>query len=108
MPNLKSMLITSQEKREGSLLSVEDKPSFPYGLKIEIDEDTAKKLGLTTMPSVGDFMNVIGRAEVVSVRKEENVGDDHGFSFSLQIQDLDVSQESLEKKASDVMYGGES
>ena len=95
-------------ERESSVFSVEDKPSYPHGIRLELDEETVAKLGLTDVPEVGDMMNVIGRAEVITVRKEEGRGDDHSFSITLQLQELDVSAESKEKMVSNVLYSGES
>jgi hypothetical protein len=105
MMGLKSLLTTSQEKREGSILSVEDKPSYPMGLRLELDEETVKKLGLSEMPDVGSFMHLLGKAEVIVVRKEEGRGDDHSFSMTLQLQDADLKPEASHSKVSNKLYG---
>lgn len=106
---MKSMMISEGEKRESSVLSVvDDKPSYPYGLKITLDPDTIAKLGLSDVPEVGAKMGIIGMAEVVAVNKVEGRGDVDSFSVELQIQDFDVKTESKESKASNMLYGGES
>ena len=99
--------MSSQEKREGSVLSVEDKPDYPSGLRIHLNEDTIAKLGLSEMPEVGAMMNIIGMAEVVNVSKEDGMGDVESFSISLQIQDLDVNEETKDQQVGNLLYGGE-
>jgi hypothetical protein len=106
MPGMKDLIITSGEKREGSILSVEDKPSYPPGLRIHLDEDTVKKLGLSMAPDVGKRVHVVAVGEVVSVSKEEGRGDDHSFSFSIQLQEVDLQPAGDDKKVSQAFYGG--
>lgn len=101
------MLISSQDKREGSVFSVEDKPSYPVGLKITLDEETVRKLGLSEAPDVGKKIELMAIGEVVSVNKEEGRGDEHSFSFSVQLQDVDLRPDSREKEVSGALYGGD-
>lgn len=104
---MKSMVISEGEKRENSVLSVADQPSYPHGLKLYLDPDTIAKLGISEAPEVGAKMGIMGIAEVVAVNKVEGRGDDDKFTIELQIQDLDVKGKSKEEKASNMLYGGE-
>lgn len=105
---LKSMVVSDMEKKESSILShVEDKPNYPYGLKITLDADTIEKLGLSDLPEVGSKVQIVAVAEVVNVRKDSEYGDVAKHSIELQIQDMEASPESVEKKASSVLYGGD-
>lgn len=108
MAGLKSLLITSGEKRENSVMSLEDKPSYPYGLKIHLDEETVKKLGISEAPEVGKKVQLMAIGEVVSVEKQEGRGDDHSFSMSVQLQDVDLQPSSRDQEVSNTLYGGES
>ena len=101
-------MIGPEEKKDNSVLSVvDDKPNYPYGLRITLDPDTIKKLGLTEMPDVGSMMALMAQAEVIAVNKIDAPGDEEKYSVELQIQDLDVKGESKEKKASSMLYGSE-
>lgn len=106
--NLKSLLKTSGEKRENSIMSVEDKPDYPHGLKIHLDEETVRKLGIPVAPDVGKKVQVMAIGEIVSVSKEEGRGDDHSFSMSIQLQDVDVQPQTIQERGAGVLYGGES
>ena len=107
MAGLKNLLISSGEKRENSIMSLEDKPSYPHGLKLHLDEDTVKKLGIAEAPEVGKKVQVMAIGEVVSVNKEEGRGDDHSFSMNVQLQDVDVQASSRDQEISDGLYGGD-
>lgn len=105
---MKSMIISDEDKRRNflekeSVLSVD---KYPYGLKINITPETAKKLGIMGTPKVGQMVSLLANAEVVSVHKDLEKSEDHGdISFELQITELDVK--GTGEDASSKLYGGE-
>lgn len=105
---MKDMMISEGEKRENSVLSVvDDKPSYPYGLRITLDPDTIKKLEMKEAPEIGAKMMIHGYAEVIAVNKIEGRGDVDSFTVELQIQNFDAKEESKESKASNMLYGSD-
>lgn len=96
------MKISEIEKKENASPSVLDQPNYPYGLRIHIDPETYKKLGLKDC-QVGDKLELEGYGVVMSVNAEEVKGDVKEYSVGIQITDLSVSKE--EKSAESVIYG---
>ena len=82
----------TSEKRSATLLadSVEaDTPEYPYGLRINLDDDSLKKLGITELPEVGTTMTLQAQVEVVSVSQHESDNGKHR-DMSLQITDMEL------------------
>lgn len=78
-----------EQKQEASDLAFE-KPLYPYGLSISLDDEALKKLGITELPDVDDRMTLTARVCVT------NVGDyasqsGSNKSVSLQIEAMDLS-----------------
>ena len=104
---LKSMKKTEEEKKEEASPSVMDRPSYPYGLKLHIDEDSYEKLGMADVPSVGDKFMILAKVEVTDVHQAEK-GDDRKYpSVGLQITDMAIKEKDEEKvkDAGQVLYG---
>jgi hypothetical protein len=80
-------------------------PDYPYGLQLQLDDETLTKLGLATLPKVGTAKTLIARVEVTSV----SVHDDKGTkrrSLSLQITECCLENETATRKpTADVLYG---
>ncbi|NYT45135.1 hypothetical protein H0A64_09905 [Alcaligenaceae bacterium] len=91
----------TSEKRSATLLAeVEaDTPEYPYGLRINLDDDSLKKLGITELPEVGTTMTLQARVEVVSVSQHES---DNGKHRDMSLQITDMTLEASNTK--DTMY----
>jgi len=98
------MKLSEMEKKEEAQDSVLERPNYPYGLRLHIDSETYKKLGLGEC-KIGEKLNVKGVGMVMSVSAEEVKGDEKEMSMSLQIVDLELSKEKSEKSAESVIYG---
>lgn len=96
------MKLSEMEKKESEVGSVLDKPSYPYGLRIYLDPESVKKLGLRDC-QVGHKMVLEAVVEVVSVNAEMVKGDEKDVSVGLQILEMDLESEE-EEKAEDVIY----
>lgn len=104
---LKDMRISDMEKKNNTLLSVvDDKPNYPYSLKLMLDSDTVAKLGLADLPDVGEKMQMLAVVEVVGVRKEGEVGDVGKYCLDLQIQQMDIKESEKDESVSGMLYGG--
>ena len=101
------MSISELEKKENSVESALDKPKYPYGLRLRIDQDTFKKLRLGK-PEIGATMLLSALVEVSEVSSEKMFGDDDNFSMELQITSMELTKNESDKENEnvvDVMYG---
>ena len=95
----KSMIIDAQEKKDDRVHSVlDDRPDYPYGLRITLDPSTLKKLEMGEVPEVGKKVMIMAVAEVIGVNKVKEVGDVDDHSVELQIQEMEVKQEGKEEE----------
>jgi hypothetical protein len=63
------------------------KSAYPYGLELTLEDDSLDKLGLDSLPDVGDTFEVHGIGEVIRV--SENASErDSSRSICLQITKL--------------------
>ena len=104
---LKSMKKTDQEKKEDATPSVVDQPSYPYGLRLHLDEDSYEKLGMESVPDVGATFTMLATVTVSDIHQSEK-GDDRKYTtMGLQITDMalkDVDKKAA-KDAGQVLYG---
>jgi hypothetical protein len=67
----------------------EDAPAYPYGLRIELSDESMKKLGLESLPTVGTKMEL--HAIVVVERASQNeTKEGKRQDMSLQITDMEL------------------
>lgn len=109
MPNLVNMKMDRKELEEkySSTPAEMDMPAYPYGLRVNLDEDAIDKLGLNKLPSPGKTMLLLARVDIVSVSDNENVqgGKTHRHrSVELQITDLALDKDSGD--AATTLYDG--
>ena len=108
---LKSMKIDEMEKKEDSKRSVLDRPDYPYGLELHIDERSFEKLGMTEAPDPGQMFMVVAKASVPEVHKSKHANGKDNIHFRLQIQDMDLKpheekeQDQDQKNTETVLYG---
>jgi hypothetical protein len=63
-----SMKRTAKEKKARDTLSVPNhSDDVPYGLHVSLDHDSLDKLGVKTLPKVGDKLHLQAHAHVASV-----------------------------------------
>jgi len=84
-----------------------EQPRYPWGLGINLDEESITKLGITELPTVGDPKMIVAYVDVTETREEDSVGGKKRRNIRLQITDM-----SLEKKVKPnklkTLYGDES
>jgi hypothetical protein len=93
MAKLIDMKITKAERKanEPKPCSDGDGPIYPWGLRLDLNNDTLKKLGMKDLPKVGADMIVTARACVVGVRSSERENHEDR-SVELQIEKLSVER----------------
>lgn len=85
---LVNMKASAEESQEYGMES----PEYPYGLSIDLDDDSLEKLGITALPKVGAEMMVTARCVVKSVSSSQMQGGDQESRVCLQITDMEIGQ----------------
>ena len=105
------MSVSTEEKKEMAEHSVvRDVEKYPYGLRLHLDSNSYKKLGISEVPTVGDKVAILAYAEVCDVHQNKYEGDEKQVSIGLQITDMEIKEkENDEDKRStaDKLYGSD-
>ena len=88
---LRDMKLSRAEKVEEVTHDTSDIPDYPWGLRLNLDQDAIDKLGID-LPSVGDSFFVVALAKVRSVSEHES-DDRKTQDISLQIEQLSLDGE---------------
>jgi len=99
---------TGTESVEGEDGKVETRDDYPWGLRISLNGDALKKLGID-LPKVGEMLAIGGLAKVCAVSTREHEGGESHSNVELQITDLgmEASDATPPKTAADTLYGAE-
>lgn len=100
--SLVSMALTAEESTAYNspvAASPGDAPKYPYGLCLELNDETLKKLGITTLPAVGSTVLIMAHATVQSVSASQQVDGDKEQRTSLQITEMALSAPTTEDAA---------
>lgn len=90
-----SLKLTQKEaKKRDEPPTLADRPKFPFGSQIHLENEVLDKLGMKTLPKVGATMEIMAKVEVTSVHSSERAGGGKDRSVGLQITDLGVSKAS--------------
>lgn len=77
-----------------------DQPAYPYGLRIDLNDETLAKLGVTELPAVGTTMKLMALVEVTSASQYESK-DGKDRTICLQITDMAVDSGAAPAARSD-------
>lgn len=103
--NMKIDQKAREEKYQESALV--ERPAYPWGLSVNLDEETIEKLGLE-LPEVGKDLMLVARVNVTSVSANETKGTGTNRSIGLQITDMCLEVDGGEGgSAADRLYGKE-
>lgn len=89
---LKDLKITKKEAKEVNKsigLADSDQERYPYGLRLDLNNDTLDKLGIDKLPAVGAVITFEAKAKVVGSRQSATEGSENR-SIELQITHLDL------------------
>lgn len=100
--NLK--LSPAEAKEETNPDPDDQRPLYPYGLCLYLDQDTLTKLGLTADIKIGTVLAVSGSATVQGTSRRQTQGGEDYASVDLQITDLGLDG-AVKKSAAELMYG---
>ena len=89
--NMVNMKTSSEEAKECCEPVGCDAPEYPYGLCIDLNDDSLDKLGITALPAVGTVVTIQAQAIVTATSSNSRQGGDQEMRASLQITDMAVT-----------------
>lgn len=95
--NLVNMKSPPREKPEGDCCDPSKEPAYPWGLRVSLNDDSLKQLGLTERPKVGTLMQLMAIVEVVSTSAYESK--EGGDTSNVELQITDMGLEAVKKQA---------
>lgn len=88
--------------KDSSLVSPVEQDEYPWGLRIVLDNDTLKKLGIAQLPAIDSEHKLVALACVVGITMNESAGDDEPTrSITLQIEQLALAPAKEEDDSQD-------
>lgn len=98
-----NMKMSSPEAQE-YLMAEPEKREYPYGLTLQLEEESLAKLGIKDLPAPGTIMTFTAKAVVERVLQS---ADDKKAERCLSLQITDMAVDGASKPdAAAVMYGG--
>lgn len=106
MVNMKMSREAAKEYTLGA--EVNDEPQYPYGLRLDLNDDSLEKLGITALPKVGTEMTITAKVKVTSVSAYDSQGGAPEQNVCLQITDMEIGNSQVERNnsAANALYGG--
>lgn len=101
---LQSMKMTKEDRKMETPAMLSEKPEYPYGLCLRLDNATMKKLGMSSLPDVGSILMISAKAEVVSVSERDSAYGGEDRNCELQITEMNIEGASNDKAAKS-LYG---
>jgi len=89
MEKMISLKVKNKEKLKtaGVAISKPSEPQYPYGTRLELNEETLEKLGIEDA-DVGDVFEITAKAKVVSASESKYENEKARQNMCLQITDL--------------------
>lgn len=105
---MKSMALSKQERKPQTMKGLTDRPKYPWGLEVRLDQATLAKLGKHAADfTVGDDVRIVAKADVVSVSSEETRGAKKREAVTLQITAMEVDGDDYSKAMGEALKKGE-
>lgn len=106
---LTSLKITKKEmqQREKDMqvsIGSSDGERYPYGTRLDLDNDTLEKMGIKTLPPVGSTMMIEAKVTVIGSRQSATK-ERTNRSLELQITDMELEADEDEVGESEMTRG---
>jgi len=106
---LTNMAVTAAERKEkekhwNKPCSSMGGDKYPYGLTVNLEEESLDKLGLNTLPQAGDTMTLTAKVKVRSVESRDS-DDGKRRSVSLQITSMELEGGSAKEAVDKALKG---
>jgi len=98
------MKLSKKDQKQYEPAEVEA-PKYPYGLTLHLNNETLEKLGIKTLPKVGQEVVLQGVGNVTSVSENERSGQEKYRDVSIQITGLGVAPKKKKADVSKTLYG---
>lgn len=88
------MKLPEAGKDETAIGAVEgmDSPEYPYGLRLSLDSESLKKLGMGELPAIDAEFKLVSLVCVVGVSQNDSQGSEEPYrSVDLQIEMMELS-----------------
>lgn len=89
---MKNMALTKEEQKRTSGETAVNKPKYPYGLEVRLDDESLTKLGIKELPEVGMKLMLEAKVVVESVSQEDKATGKPRRHVGLQITDMSLSE----------------
>ncbi len=100
---MQDMKLSPEESAEQGSTVMAEKPDYPYGLKLSLDEESLSKLGLVN-PIVGQRIMIQAYADVCCVSAYQDQGSEMEMKADLQITDM-AAQKMSGNDVQSKLYG---
>lgn len=102
---LQNMKLSKEEAQEMMPKTAEapDAPTYPYGLRLDLNDEVLKKLKLGSLPEIGAKLNLQAVVEVCAMSASDSKEGGKYRSLCLQITDMGLEKDR--KNVSEVLYG---
>jgi len=101
---------TTVQAKNATMLAEVEQAEYPYGLRIRLDNDSLKKLGISELPAIDSEHKLVALVCVIGLNMNENAGEgEPNRSVELQIEQMTLSPAKEEDEATDtakVMFPG--
>lgn len=96
---LADMKMSKAQSKERMAVPTSLYEEYPYGLRLSLDSDAMKKLGLSAKNfDVKDAVTIVATGRVVSMSSSQSAGDkQERSSLDIQIEKLEVSKKTASK-----------
>jgi hypothetical protein len=89
---MRDMKRTKTEKKKENVALVGPEDSYPYGLRLTLDGEQLKKLGLDTLPKVGKTITLHAKAKVIGARETSRSDGTQDRSLEIQLQKMGIAE----------------
>ena len=86
-----------EAKPEQSIMAEPSKEVYPYGLRIHLDTESVKKLGIVDLPDIGAKVKIEAMCEVTDLRQEKSIyGEEKCIGLQIVALGLGSSEKAKE------------
>jgi hypothetical protein len=102
-----SMKLSKAEAKESNDIAGPDRPEYPYGLSIHLDNEALSRLGIDKLPEVGMKLRLNAEVLVKDISENSRIDEKETMrSVGLQITDMELLSNPKGGSTSDELYGG--
>lgn len=101
---LVNMKMSPKEAKEevGLATDAADAPEYPWGLTIDLCDESLTQLGITTLPAVGTKLSLQALVTVTRVSASETQGGTPSRSVGLQITDMALAPPTTSRSSDEL------